>query len=174
MIQLTPIAIAATSQQYLTNVVENLCQAFCADNGVQPTGIVNFTVAEQQTVNTQTIVTINAAVLVAYTPKGSTREDETPSRTGDISFAMLHIGLTHPVDFIFDSMLERKGNRLKLLPSNSWIAGCAHLLSTAASFCALEYITLTRYSNIRYHTPFFEEQQAHSTQPVLQSVVSYS
>ena len=70
MIQLTPIAIAATSQQYLTNVVENLCQAFCADNGVQPTGIVNFTVAEQQTVNTQTI---NAAVLVAYTPKGSCR-----------------------------------------------------------------------------------------------------
>lgn len=73
MIQLTPIAIAATSQQYLTNVVENLCQAFCADNGVQPTGIVNFTVAEQQTVNTQTIATINAAVLVAYTPKGSCR-----------------------------------------------------------------------------------------------------
>lgn len=73
MIQLTPIAIAATSQQYLTNVVENLCQAFCADNGVQPTSIVNFTVAEQQTVNTQTIVTINAAVLVAYTPKGSCR-----------------------------------------------------------------------------------------------------
>lgn len=30
MIQLTPIAIAATSQQYLTNVVENLCQAYCA------------------------------------------------------------------------------------------------------------------------------------------------
>ena len=70
MIQLTPIAIAATSQQYLTNVVENLCQAYCADNGVQPTGIVNFTVAEQSTVNT---VTINAAVLVAYTPKGSCR-----------------------------------------------------------------------------------------------------
>ena len=70
MIQLTPIAIAATSQQYLTNVVENLCQAYCADNGVQPTGIVNFTVAEQSTVNTQTTVTINAAVLVAYTPKG--------------------------------------------------------------------------------------------------------
>lgn len=73
MIQLTPIEIAATSQQYLTNVVENLCQAYCAENGVQPTGIVNFTVAEQQTVNTQTVVTINAAVLVAYTPKGSCR-----------------------------------------------------------------------------------------------------
>lgn len=73
MIQLNPIAIAATSQQYLTNVVENLCQAYCADNGVQPTGIVNFTVAEQSTVNTQTTVTINAAILVAYTPKGSCR-----------------------------------------------------------------------------------------------------
>ena len=73
MIQLTPIAIAATSQQYLANVVENLCQAYCANNGVQPTGVVNFTVAEQQTVNTQTIVTINAAVLVSYTPKGSCR-----------------------------------------------------------------------------------------------------
>ena len=59
--------------------------------------------------------------LIYLARKGSTREDETPSRTGDISFAMLHIGLTHPVDFIFDSMLERKGNRLKLLPSNSWI-----------------------------------------------------
>ena len=64
MIQLTPIAIAATSQQYLTNVVENLCQAYCVDN---------FTVAEQSTVNTQTTVTINAAILVAYTPKGSCR-----------------------------------------------------------------------------------------------------
>lgn len=73
MIQLNPIAIAATSQQYLTNVVENLCQAYCADNGVQPTGIVNFTVAEQSTVNTQTTVTVNAAVLIAYTPKGSCR-----------------------------------------------------------------------------------------------------
>ena len=73
MIQLNLIAIAATSQQYLTNVVENLCQAYCADNGVQPTGIVNFTVDEQSTVNTQTTVTINAAILVAYTPKGSCR-----------------------------------------------------------------------------------------------------
>ena len=73
MIQLNPIAIAATSQQYMTNVVENLCKAYCDDNGVQPTGIVNFTVAEQSTVNTQTTVTINAAILVAYTPKGSCR-----------------------------------------------------------------------------------------------------
>ena len=73
MIQLTPIAIAATSQQYLTNVVENLCQAYCADNGVQPTGIVGSEMCIRDRVNTQTTVTINAAVLVAYTPKGSCR-----------------------------------------------------------------------------------------------------
>lgn len=73
MIQLTPIAIAATSQQYLVNVVENLCQAYCVNAGAQPTGLVNFTVADQYTVGTQTIVTVNAASLVTYTPKGSCR-----------------------------------------------------------------------------------------------------
>lgn len=73
MIQLTPIAIAATSQQYLANVVENLCQSYCVNAGAQPTGLVNFTVADQYTVGTQTIVTVNAASLVTYTPKGSCR-----------------------------------------------------------------------------------------------------
>lgn len=70
MIQLTPIAIAATSQQYLANVVENLCQAYCLTDSVQPTGNVTFSVASQQTSVTQTIVTINAAVTVTYQPKG--------------------------------------------------------------------------------------------------------
>lgn len=70
MIQLTPIAISATSQQYLANVVENLCQAYCLTDGVQPNGSVAFTVASQQTSGTQTIVTINASVMVAYQPKG--------------------------------------------------------------------------------------------------------
>lgn len=70
MVQLTPISIAATAQQYLVNVVENLCQAYCAGNAVQPTGVVNFSVAGQQTEATQTIVTINAAVTVTYQPKG--------------------------------------------------------------------------------------------------------
>lgn len=70
MIQLTPIAIAATSQQYLANVVENLCQAYCLTDSVQPTGNVTFSVASQQTNGTQTVVTINAAVTVTYQPKG--------------------------------------------------------------------------------------------------------
>ena len=70
MIQLTPIAIAATSQQYLANVVENLCQAYCLTDSVQPSGSVTFSVASQQTVGTQTVVTINAAVTVTYQPKG--------------------------------------------------------------------------------------------------------
>ena len=70
MIQLTPIAIAATSQQYLANVVENLCQAYCLTDSVQPSGNVTFSVASQQTVGTQTVVTINSAVTVIYQPKG--------------------------------------------------------------------------------------------------------
>ena len=70
MIQLTPIAISATSQQYLANVVENLCQAYCLTDSVQPTGSATFTVASQQSSGTQTIVTINAAVIVTYQPKG--------------------------------------------------------------------------------------------------------
>lgn len=70
MIQLTPIAIAATSQQYLANVVENLCQAYCLTDSVQPSGNVTFSVASQQTSGTQTVVTINASVVVTYQPKG--------------------------------------------------------------------------------------------------------
>ena len=70
MIQLTPIAIAATSQQYLANVVENLCQAYCLTDSIHPSGSVTFSVASQQTVGTQTVVTINAAVTVTYQPKG--------------------------------------------------------------------------------------------------------
>lgn len=71
MVTLAPIAIAATSQQYLVNIAENLCQPVCATSGKQPTGGVNFTVASVQNNNTQTIVTINAAVTVVYTPINS-------------------------------------------------------------------------------------------------------
>lgn len=73
MVTLAPIAIAATSQQYLVNVVKNLCQPYCATSQVQPTGTVVFTVVDQQTSGTQTIVTINAAVTVTYTPKNMCR-----------------------------------------------------------------------------------------------------
>lgn len=72
-VRLTPIAISATSQQYLASLDENLCQAFCAASAVQPTATVNFTVANQQTTGTQTIVTINAAMTVTYQPIGSCR-----------------------------------------------------------------------------------------------------
>ena len=70
MIQLSTIAISATSQQYLVNVVENLCQPFCANASIQPTGGITFSILGQQTTGTQTIVTINAAVNVLYTPAG--------------------------------------------------------------------------------------------------------
>ena len=59
MIQLNPIAIAATSQQYLANVVENLCQPFCSTGSIQPTGGVNYTVVEQST-NALTSATVGS------------------------------------------------------------------------------------------------------------------
>ena len=70
MIQLTPISIAATSQEYLSRVVENLCQAYCLTDSVQPSGSVAYSVTNQNTTGTQTIVTINAAVTITYKPKG--------------------------------------------------------------------------------------------------------
>lgn len=73
MIQLTPIAIAATSQEYLARVTENLCQGYCLTDSVQPSGVVNYTIAGQTTTGTQTIVAINAAVVVTYKPKGCTK-----------------------------------------------------------------------------------------------------
>lgn len=71
MVTLAPIAITATSQQYLVSITENLCQPVCATTGKQPTGGVNFSVASIQNNNTQTIVTINAAVTLVYTPVNS-------------------------------------------------------------------------------------------------------
>lgn len=70
MVTLAPIAITSTSQQYLVNIVENLCQPYCATGSIQPTGGVTYTVLNQQTSGTQTVVTINAAVTVLYTPLG--------------------------------------------------------------------------------------------------------
>lgn len=73
MVTLAPITIAATSQQYLVDVTENLCQGYCATGSIMPTGGVTYSVLNQVTNGTQTVVTINAAVTVLYTPKGSCR-----------------------------------------------------------------------------------------------------
>lgn len=70
MIQLSPISIAATSQEYLARIVENLCQGYCLTDSVQPSGVVSYSVTGQNTTGTQTIVTINAAVTITYKPKG--------------------------------------------------------------------------------------------------------
>lgn len=47
MVTLAPIAITATSQQYLVDIVENLCQPYCAEGSVQPFGGVTFTILDQ-------------------------------------------------------------------------------------------------------------------------------
>lgn len=69
MIQLNPISIAATSQEYLARIVENLCQGYCLTDSVQPSGSITYSVTNQNTTGTQTIVTINAAVTITYKPK---------------------------------------------------------------------------------------------------------
>lgn len=71
MVTLAPIAITATSQQYLVNLTENLCQPICSDGAKNITGGVNFSVASIKNNNTQTIVTINAAATFVYQPIGS-------------------------------------------------------------------------------------------------------
>lgn len=68
MVTLAPISIAATSQQYLVSLTENLCQPICSDGAKNITGGVNFSVASIKNNNTQTIVTINAAATFVYKP----------------------------------------------------------------------------------------------------------
>ena len=46
MIKLNPISISATAQQYAVEITENLCQAYCLTNGVQPQGEVSFVVGQ--------------------------------------------------------------------------------------------------------------------------------
>lgn len=60
MVTLAPITIAATSQQYLVDIVRNVCQPYCATGSIMPTGGVTFSVLSQTTTGTQTVVTINA------------------------------------------------------------------------------------------------------------------
>lgn len=71
MIQLNPIAIAATSQQYAVRLVENLCQAFCLTDSVQPLGNVAYSVGSVNVVNGTAYVTIEANGSVVYKPKDS-------------------------------------------------------------------------------------------------------
>ena len=70
MIQLTPIAIAATSQQYAARIVENLCNAFCRTDAVQPQGNVTYSVSSIKVVNGTAFVTIEANGSIQYVARG--------------------------------------------------------------------------------------------------------
>lgn len=70
MIQLNPIAIASTSQQYAVRIEENLCQSFCLNNGVQPQGSVTFSVGDIQVSDGVAFVTIVANGSISYQPNG--------------------------------------------------------------------------------------------------------
>lgn len=71
MIQLTPIAIAATAQQYAVRVTENLCQGYCLTNNVQPQAQVTYAVGKIEVNNGTAFVTINATGNILYQPKGT-------------------------------------------------------------------------------------------------------
>lgn len=70
MIQLTPIAVAATSQQYAARIVENLCSAFCLTDAIQPQGKATYSVSSIKTANGTAFVTIAANGSIQYIPKG--------------------------------------------------------------------------------------------------------
>lgn len=71
MINVTPISIAATTQEYACSVVENLCQAYCLSQSVQPQASVAYSVASQKTVSGTTFVTMQAVGSITYQPMNS-------------------------------------------------------------------------------------------------------
>ncbi len=71
MINVTPIAISATSQQYAVSITENLCQCYCLNATVQPQADVKFSVASQQVLNGMTYLTILAKGSITYMPRGN-------------------------------------------------------------------------------------------------------
>ena len=71
MINVTPIAISATSQQYAVSITENLCQCYCLNATVQPQADVKFSVASQQVLNGMTYHTILAKGSITYMPRGN-------------------------------------------------------------------------------------------------------
>ena len=69
MINVTPIAITATSQEYACSVVENLCQAYCLAQSIQPQSAVSYSIASQETISGTTFVTVQATGTVTYQPR---------------------------------------------------------------------------------------------------------
>ena len=70
MIQLTPISISATAQQYNVRIAETLCQSICLNDSIQPQYDVTFSVGNINVNNGTAFVTINAVGSILYVPKG--------------------------------------------------------------------------------------------------------
>lgn len=69
MIKLNPISVSATAQQYAVEITENLCQAYCLTNGVQPQGEVSFVVGQTKVSDGIAYVELLANGSVVYQPK---------------------------------------------------------------------------------------------------------
>lgn len=70
MIQLAPISITATAQQYDVRVTEKLCQSICVSDTIKPQYDIAFSVGNINVVDGTAFVTINANGSILYVPKG--------------------------------------------------------------------------------------------------------
>ena len=93
MIQLTPISIAATTQQYSVRIVERLCSAFCLTDDTQPQASVTYSVGNIKVVDGVAFVTVEANGSILYKPKGSCR---TVPKIFNESLVVAFVGATTP------------------------------------------------------------------------------
>ena len=112
MIQLTPIAIAATSQQYAARIVENLCNAFCLTDAVQPQGNVTYSVSSIKVVNGTAFVTIEANGSIQYVPKGC-GTCRTKTRMFNESFTLAFVGTGTPTVTITQGSQTQAAENIK-------------------------------------------------------------
>ena len=112
MIQLTPIAIAATSQQYAARIVKNLCSAFCLTDAIQPAGNVTYNVSSIKVANGTAFVTIAANGSIQYVPKGC-NPCKVRTRMFNESFTLAFVGTGTPTNNITQGSQTQAAENIK-------------------------------------------------------------
>lgn len=92
MIQLTPIAIATDSQQYDVKVVENLCQAYCLTQDIQPAYSISFVAGTPIVVNGTAFVNITVNGAITYKPYGCSCNSKVKQFTETFQVAFVGTG----------------------------------------------------------------------------------
>lgn len=109
MIQLTPIAIAATSQQYDVRVVENLCQAYCLTQDIQPAYTISFVAGTPTVVDGTAFVTITVNGTVTYKPYGCGCNSKVKQFTESFQVAFVGTG-TPTISLVVGSQMSGAEN----------------------------------------------------------------